>query len=127
MTLTMDLRRTFTAILDDFYCELAIAMELHQAQMKEVCHSIKAHDHWVHYEDYFPHLNHCRFCGVAVSPEFDMRRHRGLCLLLTYNGWIPLTGLFLECPAIINALRHRGTKPLERRTAEACHSTSPCV
>ena len=32
MTLTMDLRHTFNTILDDFCCELEIAMELHQTQ-----------------------------------------------------------------------------------------------
>ena len=113
--MTMDLRRTLDAILGEVArvihqaAELEVARKLHQSRMKEVCHSIKAHDHWVHYSVHFPYINHCRFCGVAVSPEFDMRRHRGLCVLLTYNGIIPLTGLFLECPTIINALRHRGS------------------
>ena len=117
--MAMDLHPTPDAILDDFLQEeldrmihqgakLESSLYLHQARMEEVCRSIKAHDHWVRYGKYFPFTNHCRFCGVAVSPEFDMRRHRGLCILLTYNGIIPLTGLFLEYPAIIRALRHRG-------------------
>ena len=52
----MDLHSTLYDILDDFlYCEMAnvvhqaaeleVALKLHQALMKEVCHSIKAHDH----------------------------------------------------------------------------------
>ena len=119
ISMAMDLHPTLDAILDDFIQEeldrlihqgakLEASLYLHQARMEEVCHSIKSHNHWVHYREYFPFTNHCRFCGVDVSPEFDMRRHRGLCILLTYNGTIPLTGLFLEFPAIIRALRHRG-------------------
>ena len=70
----MELHPTLDAILDDFInaelvrmvhqgAELEAALQLHQARMKEVCHSIKSHDHW------------------AISPEFDRRRHK--CLSLT--------------------------------------------
>ena len=79
-------------ILDDFLyeefvrvlhqaAELEVALKLYQARMKEVCHSIKAHDHWVNYGEHFPFTLHCRLCGSAISPEFDRRRHRGLCTL----------------------------------------------
>ena len=65
--------------------ELEVAMKLHQAQMKDVCHSIKAHDHWVRYGGHFPFSIHCNFCGVAVPPEFDQGRHRGRCAL---GSWV---------------------------------------
>ena len=61
--------------------ELDAAIKLHRARMKEVCHSIKAHDHWVIYGEHFPFTLHCQLCGAAISPEFDTRRHRGLCTL----------------------------------------------
>ena len=123
--MTMDLHPTLDDILDDFlYCELdrvihqgaelEAALKLHQAKMQKVCHSIKAHDHWVHYEEYFPFSNHCMFCGEAISPEFDMRRHRGLCILLTLHGRIPLSGLFLECPTILRALSRPSYLPCSR-------------
>ena len=58
--MAMDLHPTLEGILDDFlHCEvvrvlhqaaeLEAALKLHQARMKDVCHSIKAHDHWVNY------------------------------------------------------------------------------
>ena len=105
--MTMDLHPTLDDILDDFlYCEMArvihqgakleAALKLHQAQMQEVCHSIKAHNHWVHYEEHFPFTKHCRFCGAVVSPEFDMRRHRGLCILLAIHGRETLSEFFLS-------------------------------
>ena len=58
--MVMDLHPTLEDILNDFlYCEMAcvvyqaaeleVALKLHQALMKEVCHSIKAHNHWVRY------------------------------------------------------------------------------
>ena len=86
----MDLHPTLYDILDDFlYCEMArvvhqaaeleVVLKLHQALMKEVCHSIKAHDHWVRYGDHFPFTLHCNLCGEAISPEFDRGRHRGRC------------------------------------------------
>ena len=65
--------------------ELEAALYLHQAQMKNVCHSIKAHDHWVYYGEYFPSTLPCRLCGVEVSPEFDRRRHKGLCIERTLS------------------------------------------
>ena len=88
----MDLHPTLEDILDDFlYCEMAhvvhqaaeldAALKLHQSRLKDVCHSIKAHDHWVIYGGHFPFTLHCSLCGAAVSPEFDRRRHRGLCTL----------------------------------------------
>ena len=88
--MTMDLHLTLDDILDDFlYCEIArvihqgaeleAALKLNQAQMQEVCHSIKAHGHWVLYGGYFPFSTHCQFCGEAIPPEFDRRRHRGRC------------------------------------------------
>ena len=90
--MTMALHSTLGDILDDFLheefvrvlhqaAELEVAVKLHQAWKKEVCHSIKAHDHWVTYGGHFPFTLHCRLCGAAVSPEFDRRRHRGLCTL----------------------------------------------
>ena len=88
--MAMDLHPTLYDILDDFlYCEMArvvhqaaeleVVLKLHQARMKEVCHSIKAHDHWVCYGDHFPFTIHCNLCGEAISPEFDRGRHRGRC------------------------------------------------
>ena len=89
--MAMDLHPTLDDILDDFIqeelacmihqgAELEAALYLHQSHMKEVCLSIKAHDHWVHYEEYFPFSIRCRFCGEAISPEFDRGRHRGRCI-----------------------------------------------
>ena len=90
--MAMDLHPTLDDILDDFLheelarvlhqaTELDIALKLHHARMKEVCHSIKAHDHWVIYGEHFPFTIYCRLCGDPISPEFDRRRHRGLCTL----------------------------------------------
>ena len=90
--MTMDLHPVLGDILNDFIyeeivrvfhetSELEVALKLHQAQMKEVCYSIKAHDHWVFYGYYFSFTLHCQFCGEALSPEFDRRRHRGRCTL----------------------------------------------
>ena len=90
--MAMDLHPTLDDILDDFlYCEMArvihqaveleAAMKLPQARMKDVCHSIKAHEHWVNYGEHSPFTIHCSLCGAAVSPEFDTKRHRGLCTL----------------------------------------------
>ena len=90
----MDAQTTLVAplgdILDDFlYCELArvlhqaaeleAAMKLHQARMKDVCYSIKAHYHWVNAEPFFPDIRQCRSCGDSISPEFAFRRHLGFC------------------------------------------------
>ena len=86
------------AILHDFlYCEIAhvlhqaaeleAAMKLHQARMKDVCYSIKAHYHWANYEEHFPFTLQCKQCGDAISPEFDRRRHRGLCDL---RAWLSI-------------------------------------
>ena len=91
--MAMVLHPTLGDILDDFlHCEmtrvchqaaeLAAAMTLHQARMKDVCHSIKAHDHWVKYREHFPEFDlQCRYCGDIISPEFDRGRHKGLCYL----------------------------------------------
>ena len=69
--------------------ELEVALKLHQDRIKEVCHSIKAHDHWVRYGGYFPFTLYCRLCGAAVSPEFDRRRHKGLCTRLALaSSWV---------------------------------------
>ena len=92
ISMAMDLHPTLGDILDDFlYCEMAcvfhqaaeleVVLKLHQALMKEVCHSIKAHDHWVRYGSYFPFSTHCNLCCEAISPEFDRGRHRGCCAL----------------------------------------------
>ena len=98
--MAMALHPTLYDILDDFlYCEMArvvhqaaeleVAFKIHHAQMKEVCHSIKAHDHWVCYGGYFPFTLYCRLCGAAVSPEFDRRRHKGLCTRLALaSSWV---------------------------------------
>ena len=95
--MTMDPQTTLVAplgdILDDFlHCELArvlhqaakleAAMKLHQAWMKDVCYSIKAHEHWANYGDHFPEFDlQCRRCGDSISPEFDRGRHIGFCIL----------------------------------------------
>ena len=85
--MAMDLHPTLYDILHyDMACvihqvEKLVALKLHQALMKEVCHSIKAHDHWVCYGNYFPFSIHCNLCGEAISPEFDRGRHRGRCAL----------------------------------------------
>ena len=91
--MTMDLQAPLGDILDDFlYCEVAraphqaaeleAAMKLHQARMKDVCYSIKAHYLWETLE--FPHPDFaktCWCCGETISPEFDMPRYMGLCYL----------------------------------------------
>ena len=61
------------------------AKALHQDRMKEVCHSIEAHYHWMCL-CFFPSLERqqCLACGAKVSPEFDMRRHMGLCDLKSW-------------------------------------------
>ena len=91
--MAMDLHPTLGDILDDFlHCEivrvcheaaeLESAMKLHQARMKDVCYSIKVHDHWVKYREHFPEFDlQCRQCGDIISPEFDLHRHLGLCEL----------------------------------------------
>ena len=61
--------------------KLESSLHFHQALMEEVCHSIKAHDHWVRYGGYFPFSTHCNLCGEAIPPEFDRGRHRGRCSL----------------------------------------------
>ena len=65
---------------------LLLAKALHHKRMKEVCYQIKAHYHWVNFEQFFPasgaHL--CWLCGETVSPEFAMSRHWGLCELKTH-------------------------------------------
>ena len=61
--------------------KLELSLYFHQALMKEVCHSIKAHDHWVCYGGHFPFSIHCNLCGEAIPPEFDLGRHRGFCTL----------------------------------------------
>ena len=93
ISMAMDLQAPLGDMLNDFlYCEMArvlhqaaeleVAMKLHQARMKEVCYSIKAHDHWVLYGDHFPVFDRvCRQCGECISPEFDGGRHMGLCTL----------------------------------------------
>ena len=98
--MALTLHPTLDDILYDFlYCEMAnvihqvteleAAMKLHQTRMKDVCHSIKAHDDWVHYGEYFPFTLHCRLCGAVISPEFDKRHHRGLCTQLALTGiWV---------------------------------------
>ena len=91
--MAMDLHPTLGDILDDFfYCEivrvchqtaeLASAMKLHQARMKDVCYSIKAHYLWETLEFPFPDFSEvCWCCGATISPEFDLHRHMGLCEL----------------------------------------------
>ena len=58
------------------------SLHFHQALMEEVCHSIKAHDHWVHYGSYFPFSIHCNLCCKDIPPEFDLGRHKGCCALI---------------------------------------------
>ena len=59
----------------------AAAKALHQKRMKDVCYSIKAHYLWEAFERFFPSSfsQQCWCCGEAISPEFDMSRHMGLC------------------------------------------------
>ena len=102
--MTMALHPTLDAVLSDFYneavtqaTELKAALLLHQARMKKVCHSIKAHNYWVRNSIY---NRRCELCENYISPEFDMRRHRGLCILLTLHGILPLRGIFLDFPPI---------------------------
>ena len=59
----------------------AAAKTLHQKRMKDVCYSIKAHYLWENFDQFFPAWcsQQCWFCGEAISPEFDMGRHMGLC------------------------------------------------
>ena len=88
----MDLHPTLDDFLDNFLEEeldrliyqgskLEASLHFHQVMMEELCYSIKAHDHWVHYEEYFPFSIHCKLCGKTISPEFDRGRHRGRCKL----------------------------------------------
>ena len=91
--MTMVLHSTLGDILDDFLdceiirvlhqaAELESAMKLHQARMKDVCYSIKAHYLWETLEFPFPDFSElCWCCGETISPEFDRRRHMGLCEL----------------------------------------------
>ena len=88
----MALHRALGDRLDDFLnakfnqliqkgAKLEYAMLLHQSQMKEVCESIKAHDHWVRFGEHFPEFDrYCRQCGDIISPEFDRGRHMGRCI-----------------------------------------------
>ena len=100
--MTMDLQAPLGDNLDDFlHCEfvrvlhqaaeLEAALKLHQTRMKDVCHSIKAHEHWVTCGEHFPFTLHCKQCGDAISPEFDRRRHRGLC---TLREWLSITDCY---------------------------------
>ena len=59
----------------------AAAKALHHERMKDVCSSIKANYFWAVFERGFSasFLQYCWFCGEIISPEFDMRRHVGLC------------------------------------------------
>ena len=87
----LPLHPTLDDILDDFIndelvhlvrkaMKMETALQLHQARMRDVCHSIKAHDHWVCYGEHFPEFNQlCWYCGEDISPEFDMERHLGVC------------------------------------------------
>ena len=88
--MAMDLQAPLEDILVDFlYCELArvlhqaaelkSAMKFHQARMKDVCYSIKAHYPWETLEVPFDFSKVCWFCGETISPEFGMHRHMGLC------------------------------------------------
>ena len=101
--MAMDLQAPLGDMLDDFlYCEMArvlhqaseleAAMKLHQARMKYVCYSIKAHDHWVRYGEHFPKFSlQCRQCRERISPEFDRGRHLGLCEL---REWLAVADLY---------------------------------
>ena len=101
--MTMDLQAPLGDMLDDFLhsemarvlhqaAELEAAMKLHQAWMKDVCHSIKAHYHWVRYGEHFPEFSlQCRQCGERISPEFDRGRHMGLCDL---REWLVVAPLY---------------------------------
>ena len=89
----MDLHPTLEDFLYNFLKEkldrllnqaakLEASLHFHQALMGEVCHSIKAHDHWVRYGSYFPFSIHCNLCCKDIPPEFDLGRHKGCCALL---------------------------------------------
>ena len=62
---------------------LRLSKALYHKRMKEVCDQIKAHYLWGNFEQFFPasDSHNCSMCGETVSPEFDMRRHRGLCVV----------------------------------------------
>ena len=90
--MAMDLHPTLGDIFDDFFhcevvrvfhqaAELEAALKLHQARMKDVCHSIKAHYLWETFEFLFPDFTEvvCWCCEKTISPEFDLHRHMGLC------------------------------------------------
>ena len=60
--------------------ELELDLSLHQARMKEVCYSIKAHYLWENFEwDGAGSFAYCWLCQEEISPEIDMGRHTGLC------------------------------------------------
>ena len=79
--MAMDLHTPLGDILDDFlYCEIArvlhqaaeleAAIKLHQARMKDVCYSIKAHYLWETLEFPFPDFSKpCWFCGEKHLPR----------------------------------------------------------
>ena len=70
--------------------EMENAMRLHHSRMKEVCESIKAHDHWVRFSEHFPEFaRYCYQCGDAISPEFDRWRHMGRCNWYQRNVFYP--------------------------------------
>ena len=87
----LDLHPALEARINDFlntefdkFLEKGLVFEyeilLHDARMADVCESIKAHYHWLHFGDYFPEFPlHCHKCGDHISPEFDRRRHLGRC------------------------------------------------
>ena len=88
---TMDFHPALEARINDFlktefdkFLEKGAVFEYymlsHETRMADVCESIKAHYHWLHFGDYFPEFAlHCHKCGGHISPEFDRRRHLGRC------------------------------------------------
>ena len=87
----LDLHPALEARINDFlktefdkFLEKGLVFEyeilLHDARMADVCESIKAHYHWLHFGEHFPEFAlHCHKCGEHISPEFDRRRHLGRC------------------------------------------------
>ena len=68
-------------MIQDYILDM-VEKALHKERMKDVCYQIKAHYHWEHF-CFFPSSfsQQCWSCGEAISPEFDMSRHVGLCTL----------------------------------------------
>ena len=73
-------------MIQDYTLDLAADMaakSLHQDRMKKLCISIREHYDWDNLISFPYDLpgQECLLCKETLSPECDMRRHRGLCKL----------------------------------------------